>query len=59
MIIVDEVFMGFGWIGCMFVFEEFGLELDFFIMVKLFGGGLFVGLVVGCDEVLNGWFVGV
>jgi 4-aminobutyrate aminotransferase-like enzyme len=58
LLIVDEVFTGFGRSGRRFGFEHAGIEPDLVIMAKSLGGALPAGLVAGREAILKGWKAG-
>lgn len=58
LLIVDEVFTGFGRSGRRFGFEHAGIEPDLVIMAKSMGGALPAGLVAGREAILKGWKAG-
>jgi 4-aminobutyrate aminotransferase-like enzyme len=58
LLIVDEVFCGFGRSGRRFGFERCGLEPDLVILAKSLGGSLPAGLLAGRADILQGWKAG-
>lgn len=48
--IVDEVMMGFGWIGCMFVCDYLMEQLDIMCLLKGLIGGILFFVVMFCME---------
>jgi acetylornithine/N-succinyldiaminopimelate aminotransferase len=53
LLIFDEVLTGIGRTGRMFALEHFGVVPDVVVMAKAIGGGLPLGAVASCDEVLG------
>jgi 4-aminobutyrate aminotransferase-like enzyme len=58
LLIVDEVFTGFGRSGRRFGFEHVGIEPDLVVMAKSLGGALPAGLIAGREAILKGWKAG-
>ncbi len=58
LLIVDEVFTGFGRSGRCFGFEHSDIDPDLVILAKSLGGTLPAGLVAGRKEILQGWRAG-
>ncbi|NOY91122.1 MAG: aspartate aminotransferase family protein [Deltaproteobacteria bacterium] len=55
LLIVDEIFTGFGRCGAMFLSAEAGVEPDLLCLGKSLGGGLPVSACVGRAEVMAAW----
>lgn len=54
-LIVDEIFTGFGRTGSLFVSEEEDLEPDLLCCGKALGGGLPIAAVLGRRHILDAW----
>lgn len=53
LLLFDEVQCGIGCIGKFFVFEYVGVQFDVIGMVKGFGGGMLIGVVWICENVVE------
>lgn len=58
-LILDEVFTGFGRTGTWFAFTRAGLEPDLVVLAKAMGGGTPGGAVLGREALLMGWPAGL
>ena len=59
LLILDEVFTGYGKTGHLFAFEATGIVPDLLILAKAAGGGLPGAMVVGTAAVLQSWPAGM
>lgn len=55
LLIVDEIFTGFGRCGAMFLVDEYGVEADLLCLGKSLGGGMPVSACVGRGKVMAAW----
>ncbi|MFN5996384.1 MAG: aminotransferase class III-fold pyridoxal phosphate-dependent enzyme [Paracoccaceae bacterium] len=58
-LILDEVFTGYGKSGHLFAFEATGIVPDLLILAKAAGGGLPGAMVVGTEGLLQNWPAGM
>jgi 4-aminobutyrate aminotransferase-like enzyme len=58
-LILDEVFTGYGKTGQLFAFQQTGVVPDLMILAKAAGGGLPGAMVAGTAALLQGWPAGM
>lgn len=58
-LILDEVFTGYGKTGTLFAFQHSGVVPDLLILAKAAGGGLPGAMVAGTAALLQGWPAGM
>ncbi|MEI6098776.1 MAG: aminotransferase class III-fold pyridoxal phosphate-dependent enzyme [Alphaproteobacteria bacterium] len=58
-LIMDEVFTGYGRTGTLFAFQHSGVVPDLLILAKAAGGGLPGAMVAGTAALLQGWPAGM
>lgn len=54
-LIMDEIYTGFGRTGTMFAIEQSGIIPDLLCLGKGMNGGFPISAVIGTDEVMSGW----
>jgi 4-aminobutyrate aminotransferase-like enzyme len=55
LLILDEIYTGFGRTGTMFACEQEGVRPDLLCVGKALGGGFPIGAVIGTGELLDSW----
>ena len=54
-LIIDEIYTGFGRTGTMFAIEQMDIVPDLLCLGKGMNGGFPISAVIGTDEVMSGW----
>ena len=58
LLILDEIQTGFGRIGCMFAYQDYGIYPDILAVAKSLGGGMPIGAIISTEKISTSFVPG-